>query len=203
MFIEIPATKQSKLNRRLILGVGINDADYMVHVKIRGKNMPCPFYKRWKCMIERCYSDKLHEKHPWYKECSVCDDWKSFMPFKKWMQSQDWERKELDKDIVITGNKIYSPETCIFVSKQINLLLNGRAADRGEWPKGVSFNKENNKFVSRCRVDGKLKHIGYFTTPGAAGEVYKIFKSKLILSVAEKQEQPLKGYLIRISGELT
>jgi len=39
------------------------------------------------------------------------------------MERQDWEGKHLDKDILIPGNKIYSPDRCIFVSSLINLLI--------------------------------------------------------------------------------
>ncbi len=119
------------------------------------------------------------------------------------MEGQDWLGKDLDKDIVKTGNKIYSPETCIFVSHEINSLLTNCSAARGKWPQGVYLNKMANKFQVNCRVNGKIKYLGIFLTPEEASEAYKQFKSNLIRSIAEKQEQPLKGYLIRISKEIT
>lgn len=113
-------------NKRLVYGVGNNDADYVVEKReeigyVGGKRRRklmwvCPYYQTWKDMIKRCYSTKCQEKFPTYKGCSVSADWHTFSNFKAWMEKQNWEGKQLDKDILIEGNKVYSPETCVFVS---------------------------------------------------------------------------------------
>ena len=123
VFEEIPATQKSIDNRKLVYGVGINDADYQVNPTIDGSRVMCPAYSAWHSMIERCYSEKYHDKKPTYKECYVCDEWLYFLKFKSWMEKQDYKGKELDKDILIQGNKVYSPETRIFVDKTINVLF--------------------------------------------------------------------------------
>lgn len=201
MFKEIPATKQSLSQRKLIFGVGVNDAPYQVNPTINGKRVECKVYMAWHNMVRRCYSNVSLIKRPTYLGCTVCSGWLIFSSFRKWMIKQDWKGKEIDKDIKITGNKVYSPDTCIFVSPQINSLLTDRSLDRGEYPVGVSFDKDSNRFKSYCSVDGKVKNLGRFETSSEASTVYKEFKSKLIYSIAIEQEQPLKGYLIRISGE--
>lgn len=110
---------------RLVFGVGINDADYNVikYERINGKQKrvwSCPFYIKWRAMLERCYSDLYHDRKPTYTECTVIPQWFTFSSFKTWMQTQHWEGKELDKDILFPGNKVYGPDTCVFVGKRLN-----------------------------------------------------------------------------------
>ena len=46
-------------NRRLVSGVGTNDADYTTSpVAVNGVRTRCPFYVKWLDMLTRCYSDK-------------------------------------------------------------------------------------------------------------------------------------------------
>jgi hypothetical protein len=77
-------------------------------------------HKTWTGMLERCYSEKCHARNPTYKECSVCDEWHNFQNFAKWFFKNYIKGFELDKDIKVKGNKIYSPDTCIFVSPKKN-----------------------------------------------------------------------------------
>lgn len=182
---------------RLVFGVGINDSDYVTSYVVNGKRGSCPFYIKWTSMIERCYSSKWHEAHPTYKGCTVCDDWLSFSWFKCWMENQDWQGKQLDKDILIQGNKIYSPGTCLFVESNINSLFIDCKANRGKYKIGVSFHKHHKKFVSKCRDgNGVSVHIGYFSNEEDAHEAYKVFKYKLIAEIAEKQTEPLRTALL-------
>ena len=72
-------------------------------------------YKTWSSMLKRCYSGKYKT----YYDCSVCDEWKNFQNFARWYEDNypsDGMKYDLDKDIKIDGNKIYSPDTCIFAS---------------------------------------------------------------------------------------
>src|SRR3990172_2957602 len=145
---------------KLVFGVGINDADYTVQVnkpimvdggKVKQKVVwRCPFYRTWVGMLERGYSEKCKIKHPTYRDASVCKEWHLFSTFSRWMQQQDWEGNQLDKDLLIPGNKVYNQETCVFVSRQVNLFLTDSTAARGEYKIGVSWNKKNSKFVVRC-----------------------------------------------------
>lgn len=49
--------------------------------------------------------------------CSVCEEWLTFSNFKRWMEQQDYEGKALDKDLLVSQNKTYSSETCVFVPR--------------------------------------------------------------------------------------
>ena len=67
------------------------------------------------------------------------------MEFKRWMEKQDWEGKQLDKDIIKKGNKLYCPEFCFFVDNKVNSILTDPAAARGGTPNGVHKRKNSNK----------------------------------------------------------
>ena len=187
-FIEMRASKKSLAFRKFIHGVGINDSSYMVSLIINGKTVHCPFYQVWWGMLGRCYSKKFQEKNPTYIGCTIAPEWLLFSNFKKWMEKQDWKLKEIDKDILIVGNKIYSPSTCIFVSSQVNSLLTNSAASRGQYPQGVSFDKDSSKYRARCSVNGKNKHLGRFNTIKEAEYEYLTFKSNLIKRTASEEE---------------
>tara|TARA_R110000782_G_scaffold74431_1_gene148689 strand:+ start:153 stop:785 length:633 start_codon:yes stop_codon:yes gene_type:complete len=203
MFKEIPASKSSILRRKTIYSVGVNDAGYIVSPMINGKRHRCPFYIRWYAMIRRCYSAKNLESYPTYNGCSVSNEWLVFSNFKAWMITQDWKEKQLDKDILITGNKIYSSGTCIFVPDFINTILNDSRANRGALPIGVDFDKRRCKFRSRVNISGKEVLIGYYTAAQAAKEAYIKAKCKNIINVAYSVDNiVIKDALIRIAGEL-
>lgn len=173
--------------RRLILGVGKNDVDiFMNHDKP---------YILWNGMLARCYNPKILQKKPTYKDVSVCDDWHYFSNFLKWYKEKGiWYRNgwELDKDILIKGNKVYSPQTCCFVPKEINSLLTNRKSRRGENPIGVSFIKSKNKFVATIAINGKNKTLGHYNNNIDAFYMYKTEKEKRIKELADKYKSELE-----------
>lgn len=171
-FIEIPASKNSLANRKSIYGIGTNDAKYAVKPKINGKRSYCPYYKVWHHMMERSYSQKFQDRNPSYAGCSAANEWLVFSIFREWMETQDWEGKQLDKDIIISGNKIYGPAACIFVSGKINTLFTDAAAIRGDLPQGVSLDKRTGKYRSYCMARGHQNHLGYFSTINEAEYTY-------------------------------
>ena len=156
---------------RLVYGFGINDANYAVSLRINGKRVWCPYYCTWKSMLERCYSELYLQKRPTYKGSKVCHKWKYFSNFKLWMEAQDWQGKQLDKDLLGNG-KFYSSETCNFVPSWLNNLFIDRGRARGKWPLGVSYHLRLKKFQSNVNIDAKQKYLGYFDTLEEASEVY-------------------------------
>jgi len=195
-FKKITANKNSIAQRKLVFGVGINDADYITQPTVNGKRLLCPYYQKWRAMIERCYSLKLHEKYNTYKECLVCIEWLTFSNFKNWMIKQDWHDKHLDKDILVQGNKLYSPNTCLFVSGFINSLLLGNDKSRGKYKIGVIFNDECEKFSASFSARGKAVYLGLFETEQEAHEAYKVTKYDYIKKIALEQSDPLRSALI-------
>lgn len=157
-------------------------------------------YKYWERMLERCYSMRFHENNPTYESCSVCEEWHNFQNFAKWFEENYYECNgeimQLDKDILCKGNKVYSPDTCVFVPKRINTLFIKCDKVRGDYPVGVNYYKKYDNFIARCNTLEKRVNLGYFDTPEEAFYIYREFKEKYIKKVADeyKDKIPLKLY---------
>lgn len=178
-------------SRSLVFGVGVNDSSESVAKS-------SPYYKTWTRMLERCYSANYHASHPTYRECEVSKDWQIFTNFKAWMETQDWEGKSLDKDIIEPLNKIYSKEKCVFVTKRINNLLTDHAAKKGKYPTGVCWCNSAKKFLSRISIEGKQKTIGYYDTEQEAEKAYLYEKSRYVSLIASQQKDVrIKNGLLR------
>ena len=146
----------------------------------------CKYYTVWADMLTRCYSKKFLESRPTYTGTSVCSEWLYATAFKKWMEQQDWSGKCLDKDIIVPKSKLYSPETCAFVLQATNSFVIASDASRGDYPIGVSFLKRTGKYIASCKnpFTGKQEHLGYFSTPEEAHEVWRRHKHELAQLVA-------------------
>jgi hypothetical protein len=184
MFIEIKASKQSLGQRKKIYGIGINDSEYNVRVFINGKTSErCPYYSAWTSMLNRCYSDKFHKRQESYKDCIVCDEWLTFTNFKKWMKTKNWKGKAIDKDIIKQGNKIYCPDYCEFVPKEINQIVTD-GGNKNELPNGVCHNKRDGNYKAQISKRGKHIHLGYFDNIKEANMAYRKAKKEHITEVA-------------------
>ena len=173
--------------KQLVYGIGINDANYSIRPVTNRKKTMCPFYSKWSNMLKRCYSKKYQSKKPTYIGCIVAKEWHSFMTFRTWMIKQNWRGNEIDKDILKLGNKIYSPETCTFVPKKINMLLNINYNARGEFPLGVLWIDSCCRFKAQITINGKNKFLGHFKTESEASMAYKKAKSEYIRKSAFEQ----------------
>lgn len=159
-------------------------------------------YIMWRGILERCYSERNKKIRPTYNDCSVCEEWHNYQNFAKWYEENYYEihnqKMHLDKDILIKGNKIYSPNTCVFVPDRINVLFTKRQNCRGEYPIGVHMCKRDKALISSCSVDGENKHLGYFplNKPFQAFYTYKIFKEQYIKQIADEYKDliPLQLY---------
>lgn len=185
-FTEVPASKLSLAKRKTVYGFGINNADYNIARLVNGKLLVCPFYRKWCNMLKRCYSKEYQKDNRAYLGCSVCKEWLLFSNFKKWMCEREWIGKELDKDIIYPGNKIYSPNNCCLIPKSLNNLLVIPTVKERKYPLGVFFNGSN--FCTHVSYNGKIKHIGSFPNALEASKAYIKEKSKIILQVAIEQK---------------
>lgn len=143
-------------------------------------------YYIWRGMLTRCYCEKYHILKPTYKDCTVVEEWYNFQNFAKWFEDNYIEGFELDKDILVKGNKVYSPETCCFVPKEVNILFTKGNKNRGLYPIGVNFNNYKQKYEANLNKKGVLHYLGVFDKPEEAFQVYKEEKEKYIKEVADK-----------------
>ena len=91
---------------------------------------------------------------------------------------------QIDKDILEKGNKIYSPNTCVFVNNKINSIFTKHDGIRGKYPIGV-FKRENGKFSASVSINGKQHKLGIFDTAEEAFVSYKEAKEKEIKRIAD------------------
>ena len=192
----------------LVNGVGINDVDYMVReweytgeVTVRGVKKTratwvCPYYTKWVCMLERCYSKKYQEKNLTYKGCTVCKEWLTFSNFRLWcvdqidtllLDNEDWWHNQLDKDYLILGNQVYSPEACVFIHPKVNSFMNNQQRHRGEFLIGCYWDAVNSKFKSSCRnpFTGKNESLGRYKLELCAHLMWKSRKHELACMLAD------------------
>jgi hypothetical protein len=153
--------------RKLICGVGVNDIyDDNIGTKQRPK-----YYNLWNNMLIRCYSEKYHSSRPTYINCEVDKEWIYLSNFREWFNENYINDYQLDKDLLFPGNKIYGPDKCVFVPRNINQLLTFRNKHRGTYPLGVCLHSDAvklNPYLSRCS-NGKGKLIQkLFPTPKQA-----------------------------------
>lgn len=150
----------------------------------------------WRNMLKRCLFNDGRPKNESYVGCNICDEWLIYNNFEKWYDIHYVEGWELDKDILIKGNKIYSPETCCFVPREINILFTNSRKTRGSFPIGVSFRKDSKKYRTRVTMYGKYITIGQYNTEIEAFNAYKETKEKHIKEVADKYKNliPQKVY---------
>lgn len=170
-----------------------------------GKYKPSAYYKHsrqyayWTGMLSRCYNNKRLINRPTYINCQVADEWHNFQNFAEWFDENYYELKDekiaLDKDILIKNNKIYSPNTCVFVPASINSLFAKSNNIRGKYPIGV--HAFYGKYCSQCcNFNNKTTHLGLYNSPKQAFNEYKKFKESLLKEIAEryKPKIPLKLY---------
>lgn len=185
----------------IICGVGINDSSK--NNRQYAKNLSngkwrliweCPFYRTWKCMIQRCYSEKVLLKSPHYTGCTVSEEWKSFSKFKAWMIKQDYKGRALDKDLLSYGNRLYSKDTCIFVPYEVNAFMIEMHTKKSNLPIGVVRKKDRKKqprYAAKLSSDnGVSRTMGVFHTDKEAFECWLKEKRRLAGILADKQSDP-------------
>lgn len=189
--------------RKLIRGVATNDADYQVKKseKVNGKwktVWECPIYKRWLCVLDRCFSEKWKVNHPEYRDTTCCSEWLLFSNFRNWMIQQNWEGKELDKDLRVMNSNIYSPETCCFVRSEINSFLVKRGVSVNKFPLGVHektappVGTRKKPFAAEVRVGtGTKKCLGCYATPLGAHRAWQQGKIEQALAYLSTETDPL------------
>lgn len=180
---------------KLVCGIGFNGRKYPTYIN----DTIVEEYEAWRGMLRRC-AKEYWVKFPTYTGTTCSENFKSYSFFYEWCQEQvGFGNKDeggrcwqLDKDLLINMNKLYSEDTCVFVPQRINLLLIKRKASRGEWSVGVNWNKRDKKFQSSCSTGhSKKKNLGSFNTPEEAFQAYKVYKEQVIKQVANEYKEQL------------
>lgn len=184
-----------------VCGVGMEGVKYPV--TINGQRTK--EYTSWSAMITRCYTQTFSngENHyRRYENVEVCDEWFLYENYYEWLHNQEnfdkWillDNGVVDKDILVKGNKVYSPNTCCLVPENVNALF--LKADRVRWkyPIGVTYKTRDKVFEVQCRLNGKETYLGRRATPEQGFLLYKEYKESYIKQVA--QEEYTKGNITK------
>lgn len=144
----------------------------------------------WHSMMKRCYNENC-QRHPWYEDCVVDERWHNFATFYQWWQDNYYElpegmgRIELDKDFKNKHCRTYGPDTCLLIPQRINGAVPKRRTIDKEFPIGITFNKEKQKYHVRVTLKGKDTHIGNYDTFDEAFQVFKSTKEGELKRLAE------------------
>lgn len=177
-------TPRARFDHRKNYGIGINDSTFQVSTLINGHKVSHRAYAAWTGILQRCYSEKFQKDHPTYSGCEVYEGWLYFSNFLPWWRENFNEGCEIDKDILVPGNKIYSPDTCIYVPRFINCFVTDCERRGNKYPIGVTYWEPRKKFRARTWVNGKLVTIGLYKTVEEAHEAW--FKKKIEIAFSFK-----------------
>lgn len=191
---------------RSVWGVGfVGDGSY------NSKNTLA--YSKWCGIFGRCYSSKLHEKKPMYKGCSVCEEWHDFQRFAAWFdvkcpkQSKEYD---LDKDLKISNNKVYCPDSCLFIHHNVNTFLTDNKSIRGKYMIGVNMAKNKKSYEAYCGNPSNIgikknigRYIGAFKTELEAHKAWRAKKAEYTKMLADKEsDKEVKSALLNYKYEL-
>ncbi len=158
-------------------------------------------YNTWSAMLARCYDTKNQLQS--YVDCKVVDSWLNFQVFAEWCNNQpgfslpNWQ---LDKDLLVHNNKIYSPETCTFLPRELNVIFRSKKiSGNPDLPKGVEF--RSGRFVATSSVGGKVVSLGSYGDKFEAFESVRLHVNNKVCSLAEHHKDNLcqKAYIKLIS----
>lgn len=156
------------------IGVGVHKTS------INGKHTPA--YSIWCGILVRCYGKNKEVRYPTYKECTIFEDWKCFQVFAKWFYTYYKEGFHLDKDVLVRGNKIYSPDTCCFIPCEINGVI--KVSNKiTKYVQGVR--KMGNNYQAEFTKGGVYTYIGMFNTIEEASIAYTNAKEEWIKELAD------------------
>ena len=144
----------------------------------------------WMGLMSRCYDAQKLNARATYRECTVSEEWHNLQNFKKWVILQIesgyfQEGWELDKDLLVRGNKVYGPNTCVFLPERLNQLQQVKKDSQYNWLPGVNFDKSRGKFKSEVNFDGKRYYFPRRETELESFLEYKELKEKLVQADAE------------------
>ena len=176
--------------RPFVYGVGfVGVGNYSTKIKA---------HNYWSKMMQRAYCPVYKEEHPTYDDVTVSSEWLNYQNFAEWCT----KRKQygnmgfnLDKDIIIRGNKLYSEDRCSLVPQRINKLLVTKESVGSDAPLGVKRVKDKfgrvTGYTANCHDNGKELYFGYYSNPTDAFFAYKVGKESLIKRVAEECKDTL------------
>lgn len=171
---------------KLVYGLGVYEKGY--YQCSVGKKLT-KVYTLWLSMLSRCVNDGIQPTNlPTYVGCEVHPDFIKFQDFAGWCHAQvgfGMNGFQLDKDILVSGNKVYGPDTCVFVPSRINTYF--RAIPPTGRLRGTQRRPGDTKrpWFAVATVNGVRKSLGSFSTEEEAHQAYVIAYNSECVRLAE------------------
>lgn len=184
MIAAAPVKRESS-GKGLVCGIGIYEPRVLCMTETIQTRKA---HRMWNSMLQRA-SAKYVEQRPSYAGTSIDPAFVRFYDFYMWAVDQigwDADDAQLDKDLLVKGNRVYGPDTCVFLPLRVNSLLIAHASRRGELPVGVTAGRTPGTYEARVRDRGTKIGMGTHRTPEAAFAAYKAGKEALVRVVAEE-----------------
>lgn len=156
---------------KLIHGIAYNSGG---KYKTKDCGVRDPAYRAWFAILSRCYAESTQARQPTYIGCSIDSRWYDYQDFAEWFYNHKYSGMgyQLDKDLLIPDNKIYSPETCCFVPQELNKIIIGCGKSRGKYPQGVDYHKQAEKYRAQIRIEKRKVSLGLFDSTDEAHRSY-------------------------------
>jgi len=171
-------TKRKSREIGLVCGMGIRD---MSVVDEHGRHAKA--HATWSGIFQRL-TDRNNSSFDTYADCSIHESWTRLSGFAAWHEPRYRDGYDLDKDILVPGNKIYGPSTCCYVPHYINLLINSSMKNNTSGVPGANWNKHAKQYQVNIKIFGKQNYLGLYKTLEDAASAYNKAKRKQIRHVA-------------------
>ena len=170
-----------------IFGIGyLGVGDHLIYEE-GSKTKLSAAYSCWRSMIDRAARGPEGNLVN-YTDCTVCDEWLCFQTFYEWYTSfpvYDFVA-QIDKDILVKGNRIYSPEFCTLVPLEINMAFTVKQKYRDNGlPTGVEKTRTG-RFRAAVRVKARKTSLGTYDTAEEAGKAYERGKEAQVQALGEE-----------------
>lgn len=159
---------------------------YLGKVSTKGNEK---LYNVWRTMISRCYNHNNCEYHNygrkgvvvckrWHCYKNFLDDAKLLKGYELFLSNKNPRSVHLEKDILGEERKIYSPETCCWVTAGTN--------ERARWQKEIALHHQSSEYMGvsrkgsgryavRIANNGERINIGTFSDEVAAANAYNYY----------------------------
>lgn len=146
-------------------------------------------YNRWKNMLARCYDEQIRAKQPAYNDCTVHPDWHNFQTYAEWFYNNPYYKKgwNVDKDLLVFGNRQYGPDTCVLLPAEINSAMQMRVSKEDGLPNGVKMNSScPHLFEASSSLFNKKTYLGLYSSVDEAANAYKSFREDHIKDLVSR-----------------
>ena len=145
-------------------------------------------YEDWNSMLKRCYKSEESKKS--YADKSVIEEWHCFQDFAAWATKQPnfgRDKWDLEKDLLVKNNKVYGPETCVYLPREINSFIKRKSFNGLPLGVDIAYNYDGTPYYrTQAREDGKNINLGRFYNVEEAFMAYKVHKEALAKKLADK-----------------